>query len=144
MVAFFPEIDIDKTKAKAERKLHEHRRWRLIANEVGEQKVTATYTFEPRQPHSQPSRPVERLAINMADAQLELDAIEFAVGNLFDPMHRRILHDRYIRTYPKSNQEIMDELGYEKTQYHDILNAALIAFAELYRDSSLVVEKTEF
>ncbi|MET3558685.1 ArpU family phage transcriptional regulator [Streptococcus rupicaprae] len=142
-MAFFPEIDIEKTKANAERKLREHRRWRAVASEVGDQKVTATYSFEPRQPHGQPNRPVERLAINRADAISELDAIEFAIGHLFEPSHRRILFDKYIMTYPKSNRQIANELGYEKTQYHDILNAALLAFAELYRDSSLVVEKSE-
>lgn len=142
-MVFFPEIDIEKTKANAERKLKEHRRWRAVASEIGEQKVTATYSFEPRQPCGNPSKAVERLAINKVDAEAELDAIEFAVGNLFETEHRRILHDKFIKAHPKSNQQIAYELGYEKSQYHDILNAALLAFAELYRDSSLVVEKSE-
>ncbi|HEL1150877.1 TPA: ArpU family transcriptional regulator [Streptococcus equi subsp. zooepidemicus] len=140
---FFPEIDVEKTKANAHRKLKEHKRWRLIASEVGEQKVNATYSFEPRQPNNNPSKPVERLAITKVDAIAELDAIEFAVRNLFNPYHRRILYDRYIKTNTKSNQEISDELGYEKTQYHDMLTNALLAFASLYRDSILVVEKSE-
>lgn len=144
MTAFFPEIDIEKTKANAERKLREHKRWRLIAKEVGEQKVTPTYSFEPRQAHGQPRKPIERLALTKVDAEAELDAIEFAVSHLFNVFHRRILHDRYILTYPKSNHEIAEELGYEKSQYHELLNDALLAFAELYRDNSLVVLKSEF
>lgn len=142
-MAFFPEIDVEKTKANADRKLREHQKWRLIASEVGEQKVTQTYSFEPRQPNHNPSKVVEKLAINKVDAVAELDAIEFASGNLPNPYHRRILYEKYIANIPKTNQEISDELGYEKTQYYDMLSAALLSFASLYRDSSLVVEKTE-
>ncbi|WP_321538015.1 ArpU family phage packaging/lysis transcriptional regulator, partial [Streptococcus suis] len=75
-MTFFPEVDFEKTKANAKRKLKEYPRWRRVANDVDGQKVTAVYTFEPRQTHGNPSRPVERLAINRADAEAELEAIE--------------------------------------------------------------------
>ncbi|HFI0700773.1 TPA: ArpU family phage packaging/lysis transcriptional regulator [Streptococcus suis] len=137
-MTFFPEIDIEKTKANAKRKLKEYPRWRRVANDVDGQKVTATYTFEPRQAHGNPSRPVERLAINKVDAEAELEAIEYAVSHLFDPMHRKLLHERYLIPYPKSHFELREEIGYEKSQYYDMISSALLAFAELYRGSILV------
>ena len=99
-MTFFPEIDAENTKRNAKRKLKEYQRWRRVANDVDGQKVTAMYTFEPRQAHGNPSRPVERLAINRVDAESELEAIEYAVSHLFDPMHRKLLHDRYLMAYP--------------------------------------------
>ncbi|MEX5397200.1 ArpU family phage packaging/lysis transcriptional regulator [Streptococcus sp. ZJ93] len=137
-MTFFPEIDEKQTIRNAKRKLKEYPRWRRIAGDVDGQKVTATYSFEPRQSHGTPSRPVERLAINKVDAVAELDAIEYGVGHLLDPYHRRILYDLFLAPYPKSNQELEDELGYEKTRYHEIRNNALLAFAELYRSGRLV------
>lgn len=44
MTAFFPEIDIEKTKANAERKLREYNRYRRLLGVPVEQKVTATYS----------------------------------------------------------------------------------------------------
>lgn len=140
---FFPEINAEKTKANAKRKLREYPRWRRVANDVDGQKITATYTFEPRQAHRNPSKPVERLAINKIDAETELEAIEYAVSNLFDPMHRKLLHDRYLMTHPKSHFEIREEIGYEKSQYYELSSSALLSFAELYRGSCLVVNLSE-
>lgn len=142
-MTFFPEIDEKQTIRNAKRKLKEYPRWRRIANDVDGQKVTAVYTFEPRQAHGNPSRPVERLAINRVDAESELEAIEYAVGHLFDPMHRKLLNDRYLMSYPKSHYEIREEIGYEKSQYYDMISSALLAFAELYRGSCLVVGLSE-
>lgn len=142
-MTFFPEINVEKTKANAKRKLREYPRWRRVANDVDCQKITATYTFEPRQAHGNPSKPVERLAINKTDAEAELEAIEYAVSNLFEPMHRKLLHDRYLMTRPKSHFEIREEIGYEKSQYYELISSALLAFAELYRGSCLVVNLSE-
>ena len=142
-MTFFPEINTEKTKANAKRKLREYPRWRRVANDVDGQKITATYTFEPRQAHGNPSKTVERLAINKTDAETELEAIEYAVSNLFYPMHRKLLHDRYLMTHPKSHFEIREEIGYEKSQYYELISSALLAFAELYRGSCLVVDLSE-
>ena len=141
MYGFFPEIDIEKTKANAKRKLREYPRWRRVANDVHGQKVTQTYSFELRNPNGSPSRPVERLAIRKADAEAELDAIEYAVGRLFDPLHRKLLYDKFLASYPKSNIALCLELGYEKTAYHELFGNALLAFAEQYRSGQLTVEK---
>ena len=96
-MAFFPDIDEDKTIANAKRKLKEYPRWKRVAGESGSQKVTQTFTFDLRNPGGSPNKAVERLAINRVDAMAELDAIEFAINNLHDPMYRRILFERYLK-----------------------------------------------
>lgn len=137
-MTFFPEIDIKKTKSNADKKLSEYVRWRLIAGENGEQKVTAVYTFEPRQKHGSPSRPVEKLAINRVDAESELEAIETAINRLYNPIHRVILIERY--KFLTKDIEISEQVGYEKTQYYSIMDNALIAFAHSYKNGVLIEE----
>ncbi len=140
---FFPEIDEKKTKANAKRKLREYPRWRRIAQDVDNQKITATYSFEPRQAHGAPSKPVERLAINRVDAESELEAIEQAVSNVLEAERRKILCDKYLINYKKSDKMIYAELCISESMYYDELEIALLAFAELYREGSLIVEKKD-
>lgn len=137
---FFPEIDINKTKANAKRKLREYPRWKRVAQDVDTQKITATYSFEPRQAHSSPSRPVERLAINRVDAESELEAIENAFNGLFYSEYRRIIYDKFLNPFKKPDREIYTELCMSESTYYDELENALLAFAELYREGVLIVE----
>lgn len=140
MTAFFPEINIEKTKANARRKLREYPRWRRVANDVDGQKVTQTFTFDLRDKNGSPSKPVERLALKKVDAQAELDAIEYAVNNLYEPVHRRILYEKFLQPYRPQDWEIYEALGYERSRFYELVDEALIAFAEQYRSSTLVVE----
>lgn len=141
-MTFFPEVDTKKTIAKAKRKLREYPRWRRIANDIDGQKVTQTYSFDLRDPNGTPSNPVERLAIKKVDAVAELDAIEYAVNNLFDPEHRRIIYEKFLRKEPLYDFEIFnDVLHVSESQYYNMLTSALLAFAEQYRSACLVVEK---
>lgn len=139
-MAFFPEIDIEKTKANAKRKLREYPRWRRVANDVHGQKVTQTYSFELRNPTGSPSRPVERLAIRKADAEAELDAIEYAVGSLGNPCHRLILSEKFLSSSPRRDMDIYSDLFMSEGSYYHALSLALIEFAEAYRHGCLIVE----
>lgn len=139
-MTFFPEINFSQTVSNAKRKLKEYPRWKRIANDFGVQKVTATYSFEPRQLFGKPSKPVEYLAINRVTAIDELEAIEHAVSSILNLEYRKILIDKYLLTYPKEDYVIYRELGYEKTQYYDMLGKALVAFAEIYRSGQIIVE----
>lgn len=140
-MAFFPEIDEAKTIANVKRKLKEYSRWKRIAGEPGTQKVTQVFTFDLRNPGGAPNRSVEKLAINRVDAMAELDAIEFAINNLHDPMHRRILFERYLKNKVLSDLSIYDSLFLSESQYYDYKRAALLAFAELYREGSLIIHE---
>ncbi|HFU1090250.1 TPA: ArpU family phage packaging/lysis transcriptional regulator [Streptococcus suis] len=139
-MTFFPEINTEKTKANAKRKLREYPRWRRVANDVDGQKVTATYTFEPRQAHGNPSRPVERLAINRTDAEAELEAIEYAINNLLNPMHRRILYEKFLFAGKRYDFEIYNGLYISEASFYIELGDALLSFAEQYRSGCLLVQ----
>jgi len=140
-MTFFPEIDAENTKRNAKRKLKEYPRWRRVANDVNGQKITATYTFEPRQAHGNPSKPVERLAINRVDAESELEAIEYAINNLLNPTHRRILFEKYLYAGKRYDFEIYSNLYLSEASFYIELNDALLSFAEQYRNGCLVVKK---
>ena len=136
---FFPEIDREATKKNARRKLREYARWRRLAGDFGVQKVTATFSFEPRQAHTMPSRAVERLAINRVTAEMELEAIERAVNALVEPVYRRVLVEKFLLVYPKADEVIYRRLGYERSRYYELVDEALLAFAEAYRHGALMV-----
>lgn len=140
-MAFFPEIDEEKTIANAKRKLKEYPRWKRVAGEPGTQKVTQVFTFDLRNPDGSPNRAVEKLAINKVDAEAELDAIEYAVSNLHNPAYRRILYERYLKNKPLSDVRIYDNLFLSESQYYECKRAALLAFAELYREGSLIIHE---
>ena len=140
-MTFFPEIDEKQTIRNAKRKLKEYPRWRRIANDVDGQKVTAVYTFEPRQVHRNPSKQVERLAINKTDAETELEAIEYAINNLLNPTHRRILYEKYLYAGKRYDFEIYNDLYLSEASFYIELSDALLSFAEQYRSGALLVKK---
>ncbi|WP_330873077.1 ArpU family phage packaging/lysis transcriptional regulator, partial [Streptococcus suis] len=81
------------------------------------------------------------LALNHVEAVNELEAIEYSVSHILQPELRLILIFKYLKPYPTPREEIMKKIGYEETRYHELLNLALISFAEIYRKGILLVEK---
>lgn len=135
---FFPEINEAKTKENAKKILKGYPRWRRVANDKDGQKVTTTYSFMPRNPGSDTTSQVEKLAIRKVDAELELDAIEQAVSELHDPYYRRIIYEKYLVWHRKKDETIYNELAISESSYYEILDKALLAFAELYRNGEQV------
>ena len=78
------------------------------------------------------------MAIRKVDAELELDAIEQAVSSLHDPLYRRILFEKYLQWDCKKDEAILMDLSLSESSYYDILDRALMAFAELYRNGEQV------
>lgn len=139
-VPLLPEVNEKVTIKRAKKKLGEYPRWREIACDEALQKVTQEFTFETRA-NNGPSRPVENLAIRRVDAMAELEEMEQAVSRLYNPTYRFILYSRFLKTLPEPAYVIYSELGIEKTRYQELLDCALLAFAEQYRNSALVCEK---
>ncbi|MFQ8724160.1 MAG: ArpU family phage packaging/lysis transcriptional regulator [Streptococcus thermophilus] len=135
-----PEIDEKATIKRCKRKLREYSRWREIAHDSAEQKITQEFTFMPRG-GSVVSRPVENIAVRRVDAMNELEAIEQAVSGLYRPDYRRILIEKYLAYPPKPNWQIAQSIGFERTAFQELLNNSILAFAELYRDGRLIVER---
>lgn len=135
---FFPEINESKTRENAKKILRGYPRWRRVANDKDGQKVTSTYSFMPRNPSSDTTSQIEKLAIRKVDAEMELDAIEQAVSELHDPYYRRILFEKYLDKYRKKDRTIYTALSISESSYYETLDKALLAFAELYRNGEQV------
>lgn len=135
---FFPDINEAKTKENAKKILKGYPRWRRVANDKNGQKVTTTYSFMPRNPGSDTTSQVEKLAIRKVDAEMELDAIEQAVSGLHDPLYRRILFEKYLQWNCKKDETIAMDLSLSESSYYDILDKSLMAFAELYRNGEQI------
>jgi len=135
---FFPGINEAKTKENAKKILKGYPRWRRVANDKNGQKVTTTYSFMPRNPGSDTTSQVEKLAIRKVDAEMELDAIEQAVSGLHDPLYRRILFEKYLQWDCKKDESIAMDLSLSESSYYDILDKSLMAFAELYRNGEQI------
>lgn len=69
---------------------------------------------------------------------LELEAIEQAVSNIFDPYSRLILFEKYLTRNPNKDYNIYSDLGLSESTYYDILDRALLEFAEIYRNGEQV------
>ena len=135
---FFPDINESKTKENAKRILEGYLRWRRVANDIDGQKITTTYSFMPRSQSFSRNSQVEKLAIRKVDAELELDAIEQAVSNIHASLYRRILIEKYLQWDCKKDDAILMDLSLSKSSYYDILDRALMAFAELYRNGEQI------
>ena len=99
-----------------------------------------TIALNKRLHKSLPSCQEENIAVRRVDATNELEAIEQAVSGLYRPDYRRILIEKYLAYPPKPNWQIAQAIGFERTAFQELLNNAILAFAELYRDGKLVVE----
>lgn len=63
----------------------------------------------------------------------ELEAIETAHAQIIDERFRFILYRRFLQSPTTPNWLIGQEMGYGKTRFQELMNMALIAFAECYR-----------
>ncbi|MCK1191456.1 ArpU family phage packaging/lysis transcriptional regulator [Streptococcus uberis] len=138
---FLPELDINATKANAKRKLREYPRWRRIANDIDKQKITSSFSFEPRQKYSSPNKAVETIAINRVDAELELEAIEQAVNGIDDQLLRKIIYLKYLSPQKVRDKEIYMDMLYSETFFYNKLSEAIVCFAEIYRGGELLCWK---
>lgn len=134
-----PVIDEKRTLIRCKKKLREYPRWREIAQDSAQQRITQSFTFEPRK-SLRPSRAVEHLALRKVEAENELEEIEQAVSRLYRPDHRLILWRKFLEFPTSTNYLIAQELGLESTAFQKLLNQSLLAFAHSYRNGCLVVE----
>ena len=88
-------INEKQTIKNVKKKLREYPRWREVARDSAEQRITANYTFEPRSKSHNRSNIVETLAVRRVDAMNELEAIEEAHRNIIDERYRVIIAASY-------------------------------------------------
>ena len=131
-------INEKQTIKNVKKKLREYPRWREVARDSAEQRITANYTFEPRSKSHNRSNIVETLAVRRVDAMNELEAIEEAHRNIIDERYRELLSIAFLQHPPAPNWFIGQELGYARTRFQELVNLACLAFAENYRNGELL------
>ncbi|MGT2926876.1 ArpU family phage packaging/lysis transcriptional regulator [Streptococcus cuniculipharyngis] len=141
-MTFFPEIDVEKTKANAKRKLEEYRCWREVANDEHEQRITQVLSFMPRTTGSRPNQVVETLVVNKVSAEQEIEAIERGFNKILSERHRYILLHKHLLNEVEYDYVIYGDLGYESARYYELLEEAYLSFANTYRSGILLVYKS--
>lgn len=137
---FFPEIDKDRTIKQAERKLKEYPRLKRMVGEREEQKVTASYSFQPRGNRPTRTSQVESIVARKDEAERELEAIEQAVNLVSDDLYREIIIKSYLQAKKEHDYIIFGDLGLSHTAFYEYRDKALVEFAEGYRNGILLVE----
>lgn len=124
-----PEIDKDKTIANVIHFLNGHQLRVLRAgrklSSLGSPKIDGM-PKPPTATNNADKRIIERL-----EAEYEVDETYYAVSCL-DYKSQKIIKDRWLIQYPKTNEQIARDLNYGLTRYQEIKKRALLMFAEAY------------
>lgn len=136
-MSLFYQLDKEATKSKAKSVLKTYRRLKQIAGEAFLPKVTATYSFEPRQPHSTHSSTIEKHVIRQQTALKKMQVIEQAINKL-EVDDRYILIRKYCQR-PTSDIAIYMDLEVSESEFYRQLDKAYCAFAEVYQGGELLV-----
>ncbi|HEM3127106.1 ArpU family phage packaging/lysis transcriptional regulator [Streptococcus suis] len=84
-------------------------------------------------------RPTQSVTLHYVES-LAHEAIEYAINNLLNPTHRRILYEKYLYAGKRYDFEIYNDLYLSEASFYIELNDALLSFAEQYRSGSLLVQ----
>lgn len=136
-MSLFYQLDKEATKSKAKSVLKTYRRLKQIAGEPFLPKVTATYSFEPRNPVQGVSSAIEKHVIRQVMAQDKMEQIEKAINQL-DADSRYTLIRKYCQR-ATSDIEIYMNLEISESDFYRLLDKAFYSFAEAYRGGELLV-----
>lgn len=139
----FPKIDAQKTKDNVDNFLKNYHRLKRLAGMPFEQKVTATFTLEPKSfTGGKETSAIERGIERKIDAETLLLQINYAI-NCLGAESRRRLYDKYIGHNHSYDYEIYAaEMISEATYYREI-GKAQIEFAEAFNGGSLLTYENE-
>ncbi|MEX5398648.1 ArpU family phage packaging/lysis transcriptional regulator [Streptococcus sp. ZJ93] len=132
-------MDKKRIRKHASRKLKEFERWQRIAQDDSI-RYSDEYILQAERGEFQP---VERLEINRETARQELNAIKSAINSISDIRLRQILISNYLerKTVEQVRQTIKSKYqpyeAIKKSQYNNLKNTALLAFAKQYRNGIL-------
>lgn len=135
----FRGINKKQTKDRVNRLLVDYHSIRRLAGEPINQKVTATYSFEPKSFSGvEQDKFADGLAHKNAN-RVQLDKIHRAI-NCLDAHTRQRLYLRYM-SEDYYDYEIISMLGESHNTYYRKLEQAQLEFAEAYDNGSLIVWK---
>lgn len=138
-MSLFPLPDVKKTKERADAVLRQYRRLNMIAGVNYVQKVTATYSFEPRSYTGVVSNAMAKQIEKKADAEQELKYIEEGLNAIPDVNIRKILFMKYCSKEEDMDKAIYVDLGYASSEFYRKVEKGLMYFASAYRNGILEV-----
>ncbi|MEY8370140.1 ArpU family phage packaging/lysis transcriptional regulator [Aerococcaceae bacterium 50-4] len=135
----FSEIVKRETKDNVDQLLSKFHTIRRLAGKPIEQKLTATYTIEPKSFTGVNSNPTEDAILAQTDAQVLYNDIIKAY-NCLGPTSRKRLYNKYMSSNPKFDYEVYDggEESISKATFYRDLEKAQIEFAEAYKNGELM------
>lgn len=132
-----PEINEKMTRRNVMKLLEQYHSLRRLAGRQYEQKLTASYTLEPRGDGGT-SKPVEDMVTRKVSAIEIINHIHDALNKL-NGQQRKLLWEHYTISAP-SEYEIVTKFNISVATYYRKLEKAQLAFAEVYHLGELIVE----
>lgn len=132
-----PEINEKMTRRNVMKLLEQYHSLRRLAGRQYEQKLTASYTLEPKG-EGCTSKPVEDMVTRKVSAIEIINHIHDALNKL-NGQQRKLLWEHYTISAP-SEYEIVTKFNISVATYYRKLEKAQLAFAEVYHLGELIVE----
>lgn len=128
MASLFDEINIEKTKSSSEEVLKQYRKLKMISRREIQQKLTISYDSQPMGT-GDGTPAIERKMIAKVFAEQETERIEKAVASLPNEIHRRVLEEKYLNGYEKTDTACYDIIDISSSSYTSYKAEALEAVA---------------
>lgn len=132
-----PDINEKMTRRNVMKLLEHYHSLRRLAGRQYEQKLTASYTLEPKGDGGT-SKPVEDMVTRKVSAIEIINNIHDALNKL-NGQQRKLLWEHYTISAP-SEYEIETKFNISVATYYRKLEKAQLAFAEVYHLGELIVE----
>lgn len=138
----FPEVNEKATKDKVDSLLKNYHKIRRLSGMPIEQKVTATYSLDPKTFTDMNSSAIESGSIKKLDAVSLYRDINAAINTL-DVYSRKRIYDKYINSIRFYDYEVYSAKNISEATYYREVGKAMIEFAETFQGGSLLVFENE-
>ncbi|MBM5707683.1 ArpU family phage packaging/lysis transcriptional regulator [Listeria ivanovii] len=137
MLSLLPQINVEKTIENAKQVLECYRSLERIAGTDYSQKLTASYSLEPKGGGTEQS-PIEGMIVRRLDATNKSYDIYAAVARLNTTSQKII---KYTFMYPEqySERQVQDVVQKYGGNFRELKKKALLMFAEAYNQGELLV-----
>ncbi len=138
----FPEVNEKATKDKVNSLLKNYHKIRRLSSMPIEQKVTATYSLDPKTFTDMNSSAIESGSIKKLDAVSLYQDINAAINTL-DVYSRKRIYDKYINSTRLYDYEVYSAKNISEATYYREVGKAMIEFAEDFQSGILPVFENE-
>ncbi|MGH2109171.1 ArpU family phage packaging/lysis transcriptional regulator [Aerococcus urinaeequi] len=138
----FPEVYEKATKDKVDSLLKNYHKIRRLSGMPIEQKVTATYSLDPKTFTDMNSSAIESGSIKKLDAVSLYRDINAAINTL-DVYSRKRIYDKYINSTRFYDYEVYSAKNISEATYYREVGKAMIEFAEDFQSGILPVFENE-